>query len=197
MTLDDTPTASDSLRDRMRRDSAGLHHALDDRLGGLSLCHADGLTDFLRINERGFSALAACTGQGADIAADLAERLRRDLAILNATPLPPAPAFPGGISALAIDYVVLGSRLGTSFLKRIWAGAADPLVRRANNYFEAPAQADAWRDFCKQTCNMPPQGDTADCVVDDIIRIFRLFCASADMLPLRTTHCLKDTDERQ
>lgn len=197
LTLDDTPAPTVSLRERIRQDSAALHHTLDKSLGSLCLLDPVGLTAFLKINERGLSALAGYSGTGGRIAADLVDRLRRDLAILGTDPLPPAPPLPADLSPLAVDYVVLGSRLGTSVLRRDWVRATHPLVQRACNYFTAPAQVDAWRAFCGQTGNMPSSGQAADCVSGDILQIFRLFCRSADLTSHGTTPCLKDTDERQ
>lgn len=197
MTLDDTPAPTVSLRERIRQDSADLHHALDTSMGSLCLRDPADLATFLKINERALSALAGHPGIGGRIAAGLVIRLRRDLDILGAELLPPAPPLPADLSPLAVDYVVLGSRLGTSVLRRDWARATDPLVQQACTYFSAPAQVDAWREFCGQTGNMPSTGNDADCVSGDILQIFRLFCSSADLTSHGTTHCLKDTDERQ
>ena len=92
-----------------------------------------------------------------------------------ALPRSPARAAPEDPEPLAIDYVVLGSRLGSSVLKRHWAQAEDPRVRDASCYFSAPAQVRRWQAFCRQTREMSPKNAAADRAVDDTRRIFALF----------------------
>ena len=179
MTIDIVSAPPSSLRDRMRLDTADLHAALDARLGAFDLRDPADLAGFLRINERGFAAIAGAGPDGAvcmgrSIAADLARRIRSDLDRLGTSPLP-AVAAPEDPDPLAIDYVVLGSRLGSSVLKRHWAQAEDPRVREASCYFSAPAQVRRWQAFCRQTREMSPKNAAADRAVDDTRRIFALF----------------------
>lgn len=161
----------------MRRDSGDLHHALDTRLSLCDLTTPDGLARFLKATEHGLAPLAATQAPSAPLAADLVARLHADLATLGHDPLPPATPLRADLSPWAVDYVVLGSRLGTSVLARQWQAATDAGVRAADRYFSAPPQPRAWRDFCGQTGNMSPIGETADRAMDDILDIFQLFYA--------------------
>ncbi|MGR3806180.1 heme oxygenase-like domain-containing protein [Marinibacterium profundimaris] len=198
MPLDNPAAADASLRDRLRSDTAELHHALDAALGAFDLHAPEGLAGFLRANERGFAALGASTllepedpahdtayedatdaaFDGRALAADLAGRLRADLAGLGAATRPAAAPL-SALCPVAVDYVVLGSRLGSTVLARHWRAATDPRVRGAAAYFSAPARVTEWQAFCKRTCDMRPDGADADRILDDTCRILRLFLDGA------------------
>ena len=179
LTHDDMNAAPASLRDRLRQDTAEAHKSLDAMLDTYDLRRADGLGRFLQVNERGFAALAGTQAASARVAADLSRRMRTDLAVLGRLPLPRAAPLRDSLSALAIDYVVYGSRLGARIQQRQWASATDPLVRRATQTFGTEPEIDAWKRFCDQAGGMPATGATADRAIDDSRLIFGLFIEGA------------------
>ena len=177
-----------NLRTRLRVGTRKEHEALDAKLAGLDLKSPDGLSRFLQVQAAALPRIRISDGvaRSADLADDLLAGLRLDLAVLGVPELPEGPAVE--VHALAMDYVVLGSRLGTAVLRKTWAVADNPLVQRASRYFEAPARPDLWRTFCVETGQMEANGAQADRMVDDVRALFRLYddCAGQALKAGRT-----------
>lgn len=135
----------------------------------------DGLAAFVSIHEAAFATLhnSAPHATTAAQTADLVARLGRDRAALDVPPLPSSPAKP--LDANAVDYIVLGSRLGTRVLRKRWAASDDIAVLRADAYFTAPEKPDAWRDFCREAAAYPADGDVADDILRSAIEGFAIF----------------------
>ncbi len=171
----------ENLRTRLRVGTREEHEALDAKLSELDLRSPDGLSRFLQLQAAALPCIRISEGvaRSADLADDLLACLRLDLAVLGVDELPGGPVVE--VHALAMDYVVLGSRLGTAVLRRHWADAADPLVQRANRYFDTPARPDLWRAFCVETAEMAGEGDFADRMVRDVRALFTLYDDCAGM----------------
>lgn len=176
----------------MRADTRDVHASLDSRLSVLDLTSTDGLAGFLALQAAALPrmAVAAGTARTAGMRDDLAECARCDLRLLGVSERETAtgPAVP--VHALAMDYVILGSRLGTAVLRRHWAASRDARVRQARHYFEAPARPDLWREFCRETGEMTATGAEADRVVADVRDLFALYddCAEGVLGKGQTTN---------
>jgi heme oxygenase len=104
----------------------------------------------------------------------LLARLDRDLP----GPGPALPAFQGAaLDPLAVDYLVLGSRLGTEVLRRHLADAAPALPMPA--YFRAPPATAEWRALCQHLDQINPESDRAARILFDAGRGFGIFTAAA------------------
>lgn len=168
-------TVRQTLRSRLRDSLRAEHEALDERVSGQDLQSLAGFTAFLRMNEAGYGDLSNYAARPEVTAAlrDLCQRARDDLAALGAAPLPrrvwsgPAPA------ALAIEYVVAGSRLGGEVLRRQWENG--PLAARGSSYMSAPNYLELWRAFIAATADLPGDDASADAVVADARRVFQMF----------------------
>lgn len=175
----DTP--EDSLRLLLRRGTSVAHEGLDRRAARLDLACRDDLGIFLAMQEAAFAALsdagAAGRAASAAILREIAEAARSDLATLGA-PRIAAPRAPSGLHPVAVDYVVLGSRLGTRVLRQIWIASADPQVRAASRYFGLPALGAEWRAHCAMTRALAPAGPEAETILSDANAIFGVFAAA-------------------
>ncbi len=168
------PSSAPSLRDRLRRDSRAEHARVDAAVGALDLGQAGDLGRFLAAHHAAFRAIApAARGTSRGLVADLAARLEADLTVLGRAALPAAPQM--ACDPVAVDYVVLGSRLGTAVLRRRWAAAAGGRAAGAGRYLTAPGQGAAWRTFCAAQASRPGTGPAAERIVGDVRRLFDLF----------------------
>lgn len=79
------------------------------------------------------------------------------------------------IDPLALDYLIEGSRMGTSILRTRWQTTSDPLVARASSYFSAPTAPQRWKDVRAKLSQIPQNSVRAQTITDDAIKIFRLF----------------------
>ncbi|WP_220747897.1 MULTISPECIES: hypothetical protein [Jannaschia] len=113
------------------------------------------------------------------VIADLLDRASEDLRSLGVQPGRSPQPLSVRPHPVAIDYIVLGSRLGTKVLKRRWLAATDAQVRGAGTYFAAPDAATQWRAFCERTAGMAAHDPDADQIVNDANAIFRHYQACA------------------
>ncbi len=174
-------TGARSLRRRLRMETRPSHDRVDALFSSLDLTTRAGLARFLSAQRRGFGVLrAAMTTYGLVGRSDLDETLARldhDLATLSA----PAPGFLAGIDQVlpdAADHMILGSRLGTEVLRRRWSVAREKEVLSAGAYLSAPTDHTVWRRHTTCLDLMPPDGDHADRVVTDVLRLFEVFAAA-------------------
>ena len=172
-----------TLRDRLREGSADIHERLDSAVGGADLRTVDGYGKFLGMNARAFDALArsGATGLLATNAMldALAHAAATDLDTLG-RPRPPATTL-RPVLPLAVDYVVLGSRLGTRLLRRTWQTGDEARVLAADRYFTKPEHTDLWRTLCRDLSAMPGDDPAAQTVLDDVKALFALFLESYEI----------------
>lgn len=181
-----------SLRTRLRDDLSHVHERLDSRLSLADLTTGQGLRRFLFAQSFGFrQVMARLDDQDppatAPLLSRIAEALDADLATLDAPDArdvagqgarPEADEPP--LSGLAIDYMVLGSGLGTTVLRRSWAEGTDDDVRAAGQYFTLPRPPQPWRDLVMHLGDLPASGDRADRITGDAEQIFEFFATGWD-----------------
>ncbi|EAR50436.1 hypothetical protein OG2516_08863 [Oceanicola granulosus HTCC2516] len=167
------------MRARLREGTQARHRKLDDALSAYDIRTPGGLAAFLSVHEAAFSRIGPGAGVSGRVLPDLLQRLRADLVVLGAAhcaACDPAAATPARRRhPVAVDYVTLGSRLGSKVLRRRWATSPDPLVQRASAYFTAPGYLDEWRRFCDAAETAPADDADAELAVADANGIFDVF----------------------
>ena len=166
------------LRDRLRYDTAADHDRLDARFSQLDLQVRADFPVFLAAHFMAFSTLRRLGMQGRlvrqDDLARFEQALGRDLNVFGHNAHPTltmdAPCDP-----IALDHIVLGSRLGTAVLRKRWQGSSDAMVLRAGAYFGLPQDAHLWRQHCAAMAERDETGADADRAVADTRRLFGLF----------------------
>lgn len=152
-------------------------------MGAFDLADADGLRGFLTMQALAFHGLGkvAHKAQTAALIRDLEHAVHLDLETLGHKRPERAglPAITAPVEGLAVDYLVAGSRLGSSVLKKRWAAAIHPQVKAADRYFGGPDHLEYWKAFVARSEEMPGQGQLADKVVADTndLFAFQLACA--------------------
>ena len=81
---------------------------------------------------------------------------------------------------LAVDHIVLGSRLGTYVLRGIWVMSLDRQVRQARADFAQPQFKDEWRAHCMSLSSMDASDAAGQKMIDDARRLFVLFESALD-----------------
>ena len=178
------PDAHDSLRQRLKRDTSRLHMDLDQVVGAADLASKAGLTRFL-IMQRIMLGMLGRHGLGnlaKGTIVELALRAKFDLHRLS-TRLPFQPNLLSSdladLHPEAVDYVVLGSRIGAEHLKRRWKTSQDPEVLAARSFMTASTDTGLWRACVRDLQGKAAQGAHADRVVDDARRLFSGFAQTA------------------
>ncbi len=182
------PSAHDSLRQRLKRDTSNLHMDLDRVVGAIDFASKAGLTRFL-VMQRIMLGMLGRHGLG-DLAkgtiVELALRAKFDLHRLSAR-IPFQPNLLSNdladLHSEAVDYVVLGSRIGAEHLKRRWKVSRDPEVQAARSFLTAPTDTELWRSCVRDLQGKAAQGAHADRVVDDARRLFSGFAQTASCDP--------------
>ncbi|MEX0280109.1 MAG: hypothetical protein AB3N13_02835 [Arenibacterium sp.] len=113
-----------------------------------------------------------------------------DLEVLDTQPVHMTPEWSKPPDMMAIDYVILGSRIGTQVLRKRWARSDAPLVKAASAYFSAPSFIALWHQFCRVAEQSPAQGQNADQVVKDAKHLFEFYasCANAALSETETVN---------
>ncbi len=172
------PSHAVSFRQILRQETAAAHEAGEAQFSRFFAAPAQELGWFLAAQAAGLGVLARHAAPGAlcaGLLSDLLDRLDRDLARLGrpVRPVRDPDAAQGRLDPLAIDYLVLGSRLGTQVIDRkLFAetpAEAKPL------YFQAPAVGALWKRHCATLDALSPAGPRAARVVADATRGFHLF----------------------
>lgn len=161
---------------------------LDRVAGALDVASKAGLTRFL-IMQRIMLGTLSRHGLG-DLAkgtiAELALRAKFDLHRLSAR-LPFQPNLLSSdladLHREAVDYVVLGSRIGAEHLKRRWTTSQDPEVQAARSFMTASTDTGLWRACVRDLQGKAAQGAHANRVVDDARRLFSGFAQTASCDP--------------
>ncbi len=137
------------------------------------------LTWFLAAQRAGLAALCeSCDAPelaSRGVIADLLLRLDADLARRGARHQGVAPA--GPLDPLAVDYIVLGSRLGTEVMRRTLAGLLPPSEMPA--YFAAPDVRPLWKAHCAALGRVGTGSPRAAAVIADAELGFELFQLAA------------------
>ena len=84
-------------------------------------------------------------------------------------------------SDLAVDHIVLGSRLGTAILRSKWLMSQDRRVRQARCYFAQPQLKDEWRAHCMHLSAMAESDAAGLQLIEDARRLFNLFECALDV----------------
>lgn len=102
---------------------------------------------------------------------DLIERLDFDLTTAGVRAVQVQSERP--LHNLAIDYLVLGSRLGTEVLRR--ALARDMAREDMPTYFLAPSTGALWQRHCRTLDDIPVDSSEAARIIEDVKHGFSLF----------------------
>ncbi len=168
----------ETLRDRLREETGDVHRRLEERMARHPVATREGLEVHLLAHALAFDALTAQGGAGASSAPvieDLRARIAVDLGRLGVALPDPVSTPRAAFDPLAVDYVVLGSRLGARVLHKDWKSSVDPAVRAASAYFSAPARPREWQNFIRGVMSYDIAGVRAATVVEDAKRIFEVF----------------------
>ena len=111
----------------------------------------------------------------ADLLAKLIACLDADLVAAHAPVRAVRPL--AGLDPLAVDYLILGSRLGTEVLRRQLLGTLPPAAIPA--YFQLTPQPDLWRAHCAALDAIDPASARAARIVADTNAAFSLFLQAA------------------
>lgn len=173
---------ADSLRHRLRRETAMQHERVDAAYSRADLTDAAGLATFLGASlgalERITCAPGPQRGPAETLRASMAGAARRDLELLGAPCPPGAAARTGGRAALSGDavlYVLGGARMGAAVLRRIWSRSHDPRVLACHHYLGARFEGPSWPAVAGALDERSPAGEAAERIVADARRIFELF----------------------
>ena len=160
------------------------HARVDAQFAMLDIQTRLGLATFLQTHRAAFMALlesgAPLDGRIKETHLDdIIRALDQDLKALRVPILrfsPPKYAY----DTLAVDHIVLGSRLGTAVLRGKWLMSQDRQVRQARSYFAQPQYKDEWRAHCMHLSSMDA-GDAAGLkMIEDARRLFVLFESALD-----------------
>lgn len=178
--------AMETLRTRLRRDTQTAHANLDRVITAFDVASVPGLKAFLSLQRHALTTLTktepfpAC----APMMQDLLVRIDEDQRKIGATgPLAPDP-FRCHFHPKAIDYVMAGSRLGTTVLRRQWEASKSDLVQQTNAYFSAPSYIEYWQQFSKDAADMSGDTGISAQICADAGLIFEFYTFHAtDLLP--------------
>lgn len=173
-----------SFRHVLRRSSRAAHDAAETRFAKFNDDPGLYLDWFLAAQRSGLAALQMARDPGvsclsAVVLEDLIERLDFDLAVRGVQPVATLPDRGQGdpMQPLAVDYLVLGSRLGTEVLRRRLERQAPD--GRMPTYFLAPASTDLWKRHCAHLDALDPDCAEAHFVMADVQQGFALFDKAA------------------
>ena len=185
-----------SLRERLKRDGRRAHDRVDEAFAVFDLARPEGFQGFLQAHAVALQAIVPEGHQDSGSAshadpAYLHRLVCRDLAALSAALGQPAGASPTPKRGLAktetrcaprprchpvaIDYVLLGSRLGLQVLRRRWQVSRDTAVLQASDYISLPSVSRPWAALCRRLAAQPGAGPEADRIVADALYIFEVF----------------------
>lgn len=170
--------ARSGFRHHLRHSTAAEHEAVERAFDPLTANLHSTLSAFLSAQRSAFAALDSASGRSDRLISrgvidDLLERLDRDLGPMGrATPAPPK------MELMAVDYLVLGSRLGTEVLRR-------DLMKRIGDaglpdYFGGAPVTGEWRQLCAELDRIGRDSAEARNITFDVCRGFGIFCAAAN-----------------
>lgn len=173
------------LRKHVRSALKSDHDRVDAKFGLLDIQDRSDLATFLQTHRAAFHALltsgAALQGRiKARHLEDLIAAIESDLKALR-VPVLRVPVEKHSYCDLAVDHIVLGSRLGTAILRSRWLMSQDRQVRQARNYFAQPQFKDEWRGHCMHLSLMQDSDVAGQHLIDDARRLFVLFESALDV----------------
>jgi hypothetical protein len=182
-----------SLRDRLRVDTALKHECVDRAYSLLDLTQPGSFQTFLRTQLSVLLSVFCRPGHHTLAVEDLRSRmvaaLEADLRELRGRLAAPV----GGryLDATAVLYMLLGSSFGTRVLRRRWLGATDPAVASAGRYLGLTPPQGAWPALCDELARHSAVGADADRIVHDAGKLFDLHLAvlaEGSLLPEGASH---------
>ncbi|AHD08354.1 heme oxygenase-like domain-containing protein [Phaeobacter gallaeciensis] len=123
-------------------------------------------------------------GRATALLADLTAALRADCADNGDRPAAISADTLPQLHPLAVDYLVLGSRMGNEVLRRRLSEAAGQMALPA--YFAPRDHLATWRATCTDLEQLPPKSALAQRIVADTRKGFDLFETAARLNPLKT-----------
>ncbi len=177
------------FRQTLKHASQADHDRVDDLLSSFDIATKQGFEGFLIIHKACFATMLGTAERGTDTASSLRDMLTRidaDLTALRTQMRAPQPAPLPRLDAMALAYLIEGSRLGSRVLKRIWAGSSDPVVRAADAYFSMEPAPGRWKDICDALSVIPVQSTRAGAIIEDTQRLFGMFQDVA--IEIKTAH---------
>jgi hypothetical protein len=168
-----------SFRHDLRQQTQAQHVATEHGLARFTAAPIGHLPWFLATQRAGLWAVFCSADPAALICTpvlhDLIARLDADLAATGTTAHPAQPL--RGLDPLAVDYLILGSRLGTEVLRRQIFADQPPSALPA--YFQLSPQPDLWRAHCAALDAIDPASARAAAVIADTNTAFSLFQQAA------------------
>lgn len=166
-----------SLRHRIRNDTGPEHARVELRFDNVFHDPHARLNDFLRVQQE---ALLALCRRAADNKSLLSREIIVDLLMRLFADVGPGPTQGQAgqpLHPVAIDYIVLGSRLGTEVIRRRLV-KADPDIAMPS-YFLAPPVGPVWQRHCAGLDSMAARSPEADRIVADATEAFKIFDRAA------------------
>lgn len=173
------------LRKHVRSALQDDHARVDAQFATLDIQSRTGLATFLQTHRAAFDALLMSGSplDGRIKEAHLSDIIRAIDADLKALRVPilrlPQPKY--AYDVLAVDHIVLGSRLGTAVLRGKWLMSPDRQVRQARAYFAQPQYKDEWRGHCMHLSSMDAGDAAGQQMIEDARRLFVLFESALDV----------------
>ncbi|KCZ50255.1 biliverdin-producing heme oxygenase [Hyphomonas pacifica] len=146
-----------TLRQRLRAETAEDHARLDAMMSRHDLTTPQGLTAYLQINYLALTCLKPVMTGHMDLPAPrlLLPEIRQDLSALGA-PLPrwEDQPDPGEPHPLGLIYVIAGSSLGARFLYLQWKATENTVVQTAGNYLSSLKAESDWNLFLRHASGL-------------------------------------------
>ncbi|WP_425073886.1 hypothetical protein [Sagittula sp. S175] len=142
------------------------------------------MTWFLAAQRAGLGALSLARTEGESrlcevVLEDLIERLDFDLAVRGARAVPVLAD--RTLAGAGVDYIVLGSRLGTEVMRRM---LSERLGRAAlPTYFLAPSDGGLWQRHCAALNAVALHSVEAARIRADVLHGFEVFTRAAEAQP--------------
>lgn len=174
-----------SLRERLRGETRRSHDMVDAAFLAHDITVFGGYTSFLLAHQTVLQSLSISSQNscGHTLLSEielLLGRVRADLMSLGECALVPDPPDGRAYDPTALDYVLLGSRLGMAVLRKTWSRSSDPAVLSTAKFLSTPPEPIRWRAFCKDLSAMPASGAKADTIIADAHAIFASYARAAD-----------------
>ncbi|TQS73167.1 biliverdin-producing heme oxygenase [Rhodobacteraceae bacterium] len=175
------------LRDALRPE----HDQVDQAFSALDLGRDDHYLRFLRAQHTGLARIAQSIDpalpapRSGPALPQMLAALDADLSDMGDSAPPVLPASPvTPLHPLAVDYVIIGSRLGTKVLRQRRATAimhkagATNTADQAMRYLCLPNDPALWQEFCAHAQSIPAEGPIADLILHHARRCFGFFAAA-------------------
>ncbi|MFV1584725.1 MULTISPECIES: hypothetical protein [unclassified Phaeobacter] len=185
---DGARATNDGFRHMLRRITRMEHDAAERAFAPFHESPLPHLAWFLSCQHTALYALSRTsggqTGRASPLLAALIDALRADCAAIGRQPAVIAADTPE-LHPTAVDYLVLGSRMGNEVLRRRLSDAAGP--GELPDYFRPRDHLAPWRATCDDLDHLPPDGALAHRIVADTRKGFDLFQTAARLTPFGTT----------